>query len=186
VEEHTTNTVSNSSHTFQIYDGKMPSIPDARDYESDRYCILVVCLKTDDFVLDSEIDVHRNSSTERLMWAILVVPIYIERNLPSDGILTQRNENSLGAFVFYGPHQSFNNGDTSVLANSAKALFDTSWFCTAPHSEMRCLGALSTILTALVMNAITSSAVGCFLKTAKPREHRMIHYLQGTRMLCHM
>jgi hypothetical protein len=41
-----------------------------------------------------------------------------------------------GAFVFYGPHQSFNNGDTSILANSAKALFDTPWFCTAPRSEI--------------------------------------------------
>ena len=67
VEEHTTNTVSNSSHTFQLYDGKMPSVLDVRDNESNRYCVFAARLKTDDFFLDSEIHLHGNSSTKGVM-----------------------------------------------------------------------------------------------------------------------
>ena len=70
------------------------------------------------------------------MWTILVVPIYIDRNLPSDGVLAQRNENASGAFDLYGPHQSFNNGDTSVLANRTEPLLDIPWFGTAPRCEI--------------------------------------------------
>lgn len=70
------------------------------------------------------------------MWTSLVVPVDVGRNLSSDGFLTQRNENTPGAFVFDGPHQSFNNSDTSVLAISAKALFDIPWFRAAPRSEI--------------------------------------------------
>ncbi len=136
LEKLTTNTLRNSRSTLQFYNGKVPSILNARDCESNGNCILAARLKANDFFLDSEIDIHGNSSTKRLMWTILIVPVDIERNLHSDTILTQRNENTSGTFVFYGPHQSFNNGDASILANSAKALFDVPRFRTAPNSEI--------------------------------------------------
>ena len=136
LERHTSNTVNNSSCTFQFDDGKMTSVLDARDFESDRYGVFSARFKMNDFVRDAEIDVHGDSATEGLMWAMLVVPVYVERNLASDDVLTEGNENTSGAFVFYGPHQSFNNGYASVLANSAKALFDIPRFRTTPSSEI--------------------------------------------------
>ncbi len=145
VEEHTTNTVADSSSTFQFYNGKMPTAFEARDYELDRNCVLAPRFKTGDFIIDSEISVHWDSSTEGLMWTILVVPIDIERNLPPDGILTQRNENAPGAFVLYGAHQSFNNGDASVLANSTEPLLDALWFGTAPRTEI-CRDKLTSLI----------------------------------------
>ena len=133
---HAADTMSDSSSTFQFYDGKMASLLDVRDFELYGYSVFAARLTADDFFLDSEIDLHGNSSAEGLMWASLVVPVDIERNLPSDGILTQRNENASGAFVFYGAHQSFNNGDASVLANRAETLFNVPWFPIAPSSEI--------------------------------------------------
>ena len=132
----TRNAVVNSRSTLQFYDGKMPSAFDARNFESDRNGVLSARFKTDYFVLDSEIHIHGDSSTEGLMWTILIVPVHEERNFSSDTILTQRNDYASGAFVFYGPHQPFNNGDASILSNGSEALFDASWFGTAPRSEI--------------------------------------------------
>ncbi len=135
----TRNAVVNSRSTLQFYDGKMPSAFDARNFESDRNGGLSARFKADYFVLDSEIHIHGDSSTEGLMWTMLIVPVHEERNFSSDTILTQRNDYASGAFVFYGPHQPFNNGDASILSNGSEALFDASWFGTAPRSELfRC------------------------------------------------
>ena len=77
VEEPATNTVRNSSSTFQFYDWKMSSALEARDFEPDRNGVLAARLKKDEFVFDSEINVHGNSSSEGLMWSMLVVPDYV-------------------------------------------------------------------------------------------------------------
>jgi hypothetical protein len=134
-----------SSSAFQLDHGKMLSVIEPAHHESDRNCILASCLKTDDFFLDSDIHIHGDSSTARLMWTMLVVPICIERNLLSDGILAQWDENASGAFVLYGPHQSLDDGDTSVLANSTEPLFDIPWFCSAPRSEF-CRDKLTSLI----------------------------------------
>ena len=98
----------------------MPTILDARNVELDKKRVFASRFKTDDFVIDSEINIHGNSSAEGLMWASLIVPVEVEGNLLSDRVLTQRNENASGAFVFYGPRQSSSNGDTPGLANGTE------------------------------------------------------------------
>ena len=95
----TVNAARNSGSTFQFDDGKMPSAFDVCDCEPNRDSILASRLKANDIFLDSEIDVHRNSSTERLMWTMPVVPICIKRNLLSDVILAQWDENASGVVV---------------------------------------------------------------------------------------
>ncbi len=99
-EECTTNAVSSSSRTFQFYDGRMPSLLDARDYELDGNRVFASRFKTGDFVIDSEIDIHGDSSAEGLMWTILIVPVHEERNFSSDAILTQRNDYASGDSSF--------------------------------------------------------------------------------------
>ncbi len=77
----------------------MPSVIEACDHETDRICIFPSGLKAGNVVLDSVIHVHGDTSTESLMWSMLVVPVDVERNFLADASLTQRDKNTSGAFV---------------------------------------------------------------------------------------
>jgi hypothetical protein len=174
VEEHPTSTARNSCSTFQFYDGKMPSAFEARDCELDRNCVFASRFKTGDFVIDSEINVYWDSSTESLMWSMLVVPADVECNLTSDAFITQRNKNTSGAFVLYGAYQSLDDGDAPIIANGSEALFDVPWFGAAPPSEfIRCE------LTSLVGNEM----FGCCSHSADRLGHEFDNFISSRLFL---
>ncbi len=152
----------------------MPSVIEACDHETDRICIFPSGLKAGNVVLDSVIHAHGDTSTESLMWSMLVVPVDVECNLTSDAFKTQRNKNTSGAFVLHGAYQSLDDGDAPIIANGSEALFDVPRFGTAPPSEfIRCE------LTALVGNEM----FGCCSHSADRLGHKFDNFISSRLFL---
>jgi len=125
----------NSSSAFQLNDGKMLSIVEVLHNETDRDPILSSGLKAGPFLLDIEVHAHGSLSFERLVRAVLVVPVDVERYLHSNLINTKRNQDASRAFVFHGADQSFDDGDAAIFADGAEALLYRSWRLAAPCPE---------------------------------------------------
>ena len=77
----------------------MPSVIGAAHYKTNNSYTFPSGLKAECFVLDPKVHVHGDTSTETLMRTMLVVPVVVERNLPSDSFLTQWDKDTSGAFV---------------------------------------------------------------------------------------
>ena len=108
-----------SSSAFQLDDGKMLSVIEASHHETNNVDIFSSGFKAGRFILDPEVHVHGDTSAEGLMRTMLVVPVDVESNFPTDAFLTQRNKNTSGAFVLHGAYQSLDDGDAPIFANSA-------------------------------------------------------------------
>ena len=105
----------NSSSALQLDDGKMLSVVEVLHYEMNSDPILSSGLKARPFLSDTEVHAHGSPSFKRLVWAMLVVPVDVERYLPAHGLPAQRDKNSSSAFLFQGTHQSFDHGDAAIF-----------------------------------------------------------------------